>query len=137
MGYLNERSGSRIVSQFTVILGLSCPLLALVLHCFPPPQAIVAYVYALVFVLIGGNYVGYTQGFMNLVLEIAPPDQRPTYVGLYNTLGGTLVTIVPVLGGWLLQSTSYPVLFSVAAIGAFASLVVSLGLREPRRRQLP
>jgi MFS family permease len=137
MGYLNERSGSRIVSQFTVILGLSCPLLALVLHCFPPPQAIVAYVYALVFVLIGGNYVGYTQGFMNLVLEIAPPDQRPTYVGLYNTLGGTLVTIVPVLGGWLLQSTSYPVLFSVAAIGAFAGLVVSLRLREPRRRQLP
>jgi MFS family permease len=133
MGYLNERSGSKVVSQLTVVLGLSSPLLALALHCLPPPPAITAYVYALVFVFIGGNYGGYMQGFMNLVLDISPPDERPAYVGLYNTLGGTVVTVVPVLGGWLLQSTSYPVLFSAAAIGGFASLVVSLRLKEPRQ----
>jgi MFS family permease len=137
MGYLNERSGSKVVSQLTVVLGLSSPLLALLLHCYPPPPAITAYVYALVFVLIGGNYGGYMQGFMNLVLDISPPDQRPAYVGLYNTIGGTVVTVVPVLGGWLLQTTSYPILFSAAAVGGFASLVVSLRLKEPRQRRQP
>jgi len=30
-------------------------------------------------------------GWMNYVLEIAPPGQRPTYTGLSNTLTGLLI----------------------------------------------
>jgi MFS family permease len=134
MGYLNERSGSRIVSQLTLLLGVGSPLLALAVHYFPPPEAIAAYVYALVFVFIGGNYAGYMQGFMNFVLDIAPPEETPAYVGLYNTLGGTVVFMAPLLGGWLLQVTSYPVLFAAATAGITAGLVLSLRLREPHRR---
>ncbi len=133
MGYLNERSGSRIVSIMTIVLGLSTPLLALLIHYYTPQGAIVTYTYALVFVLIGANYSGYMQGFTNFVLEIAPSDERPAYVGLYNTLGGTLL-VIPLLGGWLLQSTSYPILFGAALIGPATSLVLSFQLLEPRRR---
>jgi MFS family permease len=133
MGYLNEKSGSKIVTQLTVALALSTPVLALLIHYWPPPGAIAAYVYALVFVLIGANYSGYMQGFMNLVLEMAPPDERPVYVGLYNTLGGTLVIILPLLGGVLLQATSYPILYGAAALGMTASLVMSFKLAEPRK----
>jgi MFS family permease len=133
MGYLNERSGSRIVSQLTVALGVSSPILALAVHYFPPPEAIAAYVYALVFVFIGGNYAGYMQGFMNFVLDIAPPEETPAYVGLYNTLGGTVVFMAPLLGGWLLQVTSYPILFAAATVGSTAGLVLSLRLRQPHR----
>jgi MFS family permease len=135
MGYLNERSGSRIVSQLTVVLGLGAPVLALLFHYFRPPAALAAYPYALVFVFIGANYGGYMQGFTNFVLDIAPPEERPAYVGLYNTLGGTLTFVAPLLGGWLLQATSYPVLFTAAATGMLASLVATLRLREPRRVQ--
>jgi MFS family permease len=133
MGYLNEKSGSKIVSQLTVALALSIPVLALLMHYWPPRGEFAPYVYALVFVLIGANYNGYMQGFMNLVLEMAPPDERPVYVGLYNTLGGSLLIVVPLLGGWLLQATSYPVLYGVAALGITASLVMSFKLAEPRQ----
>jgi len=132
MGYLNERSGPKIVTHMTVALGLSTPLLALFIHYYTPQGALVTSVYALVFVLIGANWSGYMQGFMNFVLEMAPSDERPAYVGLYNTLGGTLL-LVPLLGGWLLQGTSYPVLFGAAIIGPAMSLALSFRLVEPRR----
>jgi MFS family permease len=134
MGYLNERSGSRIVTQLAITLGLGTPLLALFIHFNTPRGAFVALIYAGVFFLIGANWSGQMQGFMNLVLEMSPADERPAYVGLYNTLGGT-VMVAPVLGGVLLQNTSYPVLFGVTAAGLAASLVLSLGLAEPRRRE--
>jgi MFS family permease len=133
MGYMNERSGSKIVTQFTVLLGLLSPVLALAIHWRPPQSALTPYMYSLVFLFIGANYSGYMQGFMNLVLEISPPEERSAYVGLYNTLGGLVVTGAPLLGGWLLEATSYPVLFSITAVGVLASLVLSVKLREPRR----
>jgi MFS family permease len=132
MGYLNERSGSRVVSQLTVLMSLSSPILALAIHYAQLPGAIALYVYALVFFFIGGSYAGYMQGFMNFVLDIAPMDERTAYVGLYNTLGGTVVFVAPLLGGWLLESTSYPVLFTVATAGTVLSLLFSVRLKEPR-----
>jgi MFS family permease len=132
MGYLNERSGSRIVSQLTLLLGVGSPLVALAAHYFPLPQAIQAYGYALVFFFIGAMYSGYMQGFTNFVLDISPQEERPAYVGLFNTLGGTVVFVAPLLGGWLLQFTSYPVLFSAAAVGSLSGLALSSRLREPR-----
>ncbi len=133
MGYLNERSGSKIVTQMTIALGLSTPLLALLIHYYTPHAAIVTYVYALIFVLIGATMSGYMQGFTNIVLEMAPSDQRPTYVGLYNTLGGNLM-VVPLLGGWLLEATSYPLLFGTTALGLITSLALSFKLTEPRQK---
>jgi MFS family permease len=68
-------------------------------------------------------------GFLNYILDLAPPGQRPTYMGLSNTLGGVLV-LVPMLGGWLLQTTSYPVVFAAAAVGPV--LAMGMALRLPR-----
>jgi MFS family permease len=133
MGYLNERSGSKIVTQLTAALGMITPMLALGIHYFPPQGAIAAYAYALVFVLIGANYAGYMQGFMNFVLEIAPPGEMPAYIGLYNTLGGTVIFVAPLLGGLLLESTSYPILFAAAILGTVAGFALSLKLQEPRQ----
>jgi MFS-type transporter involved in bile tolerance (Atg22 family) len=110
------------------------PMLALGIHYLVPPPAIAAYAYALVFVLIGANYAGYMQGFMNFVLEIAPPGEMPAYIGLYNTLGGTVIFVAPLLGGLVLENTSYTVLFSAAIVGTVAGFALSLKLKEPRRR---
>lgn len=134
MGYLNERSGSRIVTIVTIASGLGAPLLALLIHYRAPQPDMITYIYALVFALVGANYSGNMQGFINMVLEMAPPSDRPTYVGLYNTLAGAVNTVAPLVGGWVLQSTSFPVLFGAAAVAFTCSLALSFRLDEPRRR---
>jgi len=137
MGYLSERSGSKAVIQLSNALALSSPILALSQLAFglkdgPMPVCI----YAFIFVAIGAVNSSLVLGFLNFVLEMAPPEERPTYIGLANTLSGLLL-LVPLLGGWLLGATSYPVLFAVTAAGVAISLVLSFRLVEPRRRGEP
>ena len=41
--------------------------------------------------------------------------------------------VAPFLGGWLLQTTSYPVLFAVTAVGIALGSVLTFRLEEPRQ----
>lgn len=132
-GYLNERSGSKIVIQCSTVMALASPLLALLMGPIGHlAEASTIYVYSLVFVAIGALNSSYMPGFINFVLELAPSEERATYIALTNTLCGVLL-LVPFLGGWLLQATSYPVLFAVAAGGVVLGLVLSFRLEEPRQ----
>jgi MFS family permease len=137
LGYLNERSGSKIVIQCSTILGIASPLLALLI---PPIShltgASTIYVYALIFLAIGALNSSFMPGFMNFVLELAPPEERPTYIALANTLCGSLL-VVPFLGGWLLQATSYPVLFAATVGGVTLALILTFRLKEPRQSVNP
>lgn len=134
LGYLNERSGSRIVIQCSTILSLASPLLAVLIR----PIGHLAgtstiYVYSLIFLAIGALNSSYMSGFMNFVLELAPPEERPTYIALTNTLCGVLL-LAPFLGGWLLQATSYPVLFAATLGGVALGLILTFRLEEPRQK---
>ncbi len=133
-GYLNERSGSKIVIQCSTVLGLASPLLALLIRPIGHlAGASTIYVYSLVFLAIGALNSSYMPGFINLVLELAPPEERATYIALTNTVCGVLL-VVPFLGGWLLQATSYPVLFAATVGGVAVGLVLTFRLEEPRQR---
>ncbi len=133
-GYLNERSGSKIVIQCSTILAFASPLLALLMGPIRHlAGASTIYVYSLIFLAIGALNSSYMPGFINFVLELAPPEERTTYIALTNTLCGVLL-VVPFLGGWLLQATSYPVLFAVTAVGIALGLVLTFRLEEPRQR---
>ena len=79
--------------------------------------------YYVAFFAVGVTRSAMMLGFTNYTLEIAPAALRPAYLGLSNTLMGVMA-FVPALGGRLLELTSYPVLFAVAALltlGGFAS----------------
>ncbi len=133
LGYLNERSGSKIVVQYSVMIALASPLLALLIRPLAPlAGASTIYVYSLIFFAIGALNSAYMTGFINFVLELAPPEERATYIALTNTLCGVLL-VVPLLGGWLLQATSYPVLFAVTAGGVVLGLALTFRLEEPRQ----
>ena len=67
-------------------------------------------------------------GFTNYTLEMAPAALRPGYLGLSNTLMG-IMALVPALGGWLLEATSYPMLFAVAAFLTLGGFILALTLR--------
>ena len=66
-------------------------------------------------------------GFTNYLLEVAPEAMRPVYIGAGNTVRGLLMAL-PVLGGWLLEVTSYPVLFGVTIAVGMVGFYVSLRL---------
>lgn len=120
LGALAERVGFGAVIRVAVVANLSGPLMALL--TYPWREATWLWApYSWVFVAMGAANSAVMLGWMNYVLEIAPPGQRPVYTGLTNTLTGLLIP-VPILGGWLLQATSYPVLFAAAAAGPLLAL---------------
>ncbi len=125
-GAVAGRSGSRRVIQVVTWVQCAVPALALAAHAgaFGPllPQ-----LYPLLFVLLGLYEGSILLGFLNFILDLAPPGQRPTYMGLTNTLSGVLI-FAPVLGGALLARTSYPVLFATALVGTLGGAVLALGL---------
>ncbi len=89
-------------------------------------------IYAWVFFMMGAVASSTMLGFFNYVMEIAPATQRPIYIGLFNTVGGALV-VLPTLGGWLLQATSYGVLFALTAVTLVAAFGLSWSLPVARR----
>ncbi len=130
LGLVADRYGSQRVVQVVTWAQFLVPVLALLCH-LGVFGASVGVVYPLLFVLLGVYEGSVMLGFLNFVLEIAPPGQRPTYIGLTNTLSGVLI-VLPVLGGFVLQRTSYPVLFGAAAVGTLAAALMALGLSNPR-----
>ncbi len=145
LGLLNERAGCHRVIQVSTALSLTAPLvgLGLALGASPPlavglgmggeqagPFALVICAWS--FLVIGAVASSFMLGFMNYVLELAPAGQRPTYTGLFNSIGGALV-LLPVLGGWLVDATDYRVLFALTA--SILALAHLLSWRLPSARR--
>lgn len=63
------------------------------------------YTYALVFLFFGVAIDGFSIAGMNLVIEIAPEDKRPTYTALQTTIT-SFGLFFPILGGVLLKYIS-------------------------------
>jgi MFS family permease len=136
LGYIQERSGSRLVVLCSAALGVGVPLLALLTQALALQGAglLLTIVYASLFVTVGIVNSSLLLGFLNFVMELAPPHDNPTYVGFSNALAGVLL-LAPIVGGWLLEATSYTVLFALTVIGTVLGLVMAFRLQEPRRQQ--
>jgi MFS family permease len=133
LGIVADRVGSHRVIQITAWLAFAVPLFALAIHA-GWLGSLKSLVYPILYVVLGMEEGSIMLGFLNYVLEIAPPGQRPTYMGLTNTMTGLLIG-VPMVGGFILQATSYPVLFGLAAVGTLGGALLSLGLPNPRKEK--
>lgn len=87
-----------------------------------------------VFFLLGAAISAEMTSSLNIILEFCTPADRPTYIGLTNTLLAPTLAIAPLIGGWLAILTGgYDMLFLVAAICAGAgALLLMVWVREPR-----
>ena len=138
MGPLAERAGSHRVIQVATGIGLTAPLMGLAMIITDAhATATTTVLYAWVFVTIGITISSSMLGYFNYALELAPSGERPTYIGLFNTISGLLV-LLPTIGGLLLRATSYGVLFGVTAAVLSVAFLLSLTLPTARRtpRQL-
>jgi MFS family permease len=133
LGAINERLGTHRVIQVATALALTAPLVALGVLWLPiRGEVLTTTVYAWVFLMMGAVANSVMLGFFNYVMELAPAGQRPTYIGLFNTVGGALV-VLPTIGGWLLQTTSYGVLFALTAVMLAIAFGLSWSLPAARR----
>ncbi len=91
-----------------------------------------------VFALIGASISADTISRLSIVLEFSKPEERPTYIGLTNTLRAPFSAIAPIIGGLLSDRFSRSFVFILTAS------IISLGLlfliflvKEPRKQKIP
>jgi MFS family permease len=71
--------------------------------------------------------------YQNWVVTYASTDQRPVYVGLFNTIAAAVSLVAPVIGGTIAQQFGYEALFGVALAMVFSALFVTLFfVRNPK-----
>jgi MFS family permease len=135
-GWANERFGSKRVIWISLGLNIATPAIALLVPRWFAGTPSLAWGYGLVFLGLSAARSSMLPGWMTYVLEWAEEAERPTYVGLTNTLNG-VSTLFSVLGGVILQWTghNYSVLFSLTIAGLVLAWPLLLGLPEPRHKE--
>jgi Na+/melibiose symporter-like transporter len=126
LGPASERWGPRIAARIGSAAAVGGPLFALVAHL--AGGGWLAQAYPVVYAMWGIVYSTWMLGFTNYMLEMAPDGMRPAYVGLGNTIMGVL-TLAPIVGGWLLEATSYSTLFGLTTALVGVGFLFSLGLK--------
>ncbi|NOZ27711.1 MAG: MFS transporter [Chloroflexi bacterium] len=124
-GWLGDRHGNRLVIVAVSILGSAAPIIALAI------PSTVASLYAIVFLLLGATLSGMRVGYGNIILEMAPPEVRPTCVALRDTLLMP-IALLPLAAGALIQQLPYIWVFGAGALLMGISFLVSLRLLDPR-----
>ena len=126
-GVLSERRGPRFTIRLSSAFAVAGPLSILLMEAQGTGGP--AWAYPLAFFAVGVTGSATMLGFTNYTLEIAPARMRPAYVGLANTVMG-LLAFVPAIGGWLLEATSYAMLFAATTVLTLGGFVVSMTLRK-------
>jgi MFS family permease len=73
---------------------------------------------------------------MAMTLQFGSDQERPTYVGMANTLIAPATIAAPLLGGWLADAEGYPATFLFAALAGLAALVVfHFFVKDPKQKK--
>jgi MFS family permease len=88
----------------------------------------------LVFILAGIANTTFWSISMALTLDFGTEDERPTYVGMANTLIAPGGILAPLLGGWLADTAGYGFTFvTAAAAGLITAALLFFFVHEPQR----
>jgi len=126
MGWIGDRWSYRR----TMIIGMiAASASALVAMWAPHPNW-----FFLVFILAGiGNVAFWTVG-LAMVLLFGGPTEKPSYIGLANTLVAPATILAPLFAGFLIDTKGYPTAFLASAIGAIISaFALALLVKDPQR----
>ncbi len=132
---LSDRRGNKVVMQLATACGvvmlawaLFAPLVAEGVHA---EADIIAYLFVPVFALMGLYETGVGIGAVNLLLEIAPGNDRAIYVGLTNTVLG-VAYFSTIASGLLVDALGYRGVFLIALVLLSVGLWALSRLQEPR-----
>jgi MFS family permease len=93
---------------------------------------------ALTFVLLGAYLAAESVSSLIIILEFCAPQDRPTYIGLTNTLLAPVFILAPLIGGWLATIAGYRgLLLTAMLISTLGGLLFVFWVHEPRRAPAP
>jgi MFS family permease len=125
-GFLSDRKGHKLSLEICLLLSVVLLVLAIVA---PSP-----WWFFPIFFLRGVVNAGTFVSGISIVYEFTDPENRPTYIGLANTIPGVVMSVAPLIGGWLAGAISYRMMFILSAIiGAVSWFVLHFAVREPRK----
>ena len=124
-GFFSDRKGHKLSLEICLTLNV----LATILAIFAPNP----WWFFAIFFLRGAVDAGVFISGISIVYEFIDADNRPTYIGLANTIPGVAGAIAPLIGGWLAGAVSYQAMFVLAAfIGVTSLILLHFAVREPR-----
>ena len=126
-GYIGEKHGVRWLLIITAGLMIFPPAIASFSGMLSGTLLLTAYL--LLFAIGGILTNGMMVGFMAYMLNIAPPRQRPSYIGFMNTLL-LPASFAPAVGGLLRPRIGYQWLFTICVCICFIAFYVATGLQE-------
>ena len=124
-GFFSDQKGHKLALEVGVVVAVLSFVLALL-----APDPVWFYP---IFFLRGAVQAALLISGIAIVMDFTGAEQRPTYIGLANTIPGIASAIAPLVGGWLANVTGYPVLFIISAVISLLSFtVLRWTVREPR-----
>ena len=126
-GRLSNNKSNRLVLFLSAICSAIPPFLLLLNILTKIP----IYLYGAIFFFLGATMSGMDMGYTNYLLEIAPEEKRPIYVGFLNTIVGPTIFLSAV-GGLIIQVSSFAVLYSLVFLVSIGSIFFSLSLTETK-----
>ena len=125
-GFLSDRKGHKM--SLEICMALSA--LSLVLAIFAPSP----WWFFPIFFLRGAVNAGTFISGISIVYEFTEAENRPTYIGLANTIPGVAGSLAPLVGGWLAGAISYQAMFILSAIiGTVSWFLLRFAVHEPRK----
>jgi MFS family permease len=121
--YLSDRGNNKLVLVFSAFFSAVCPFLVILNIAFGIPLA----AYGAVFFFLGATISGLDLGYTNYLLQIAPEDRRPIYVGFVNTVVGPTLFLSAV-GGLIVQVSSFAFLYTLLLLISLLAISLSLSL---------
>lgn len=116
LGWLGDRWGKRRA----LILGSSAIAFSTLLAWYAPD---LNYFYG-VFLLAGIGSSAYWTIGMAYTMSFGTDEERPTYVGMANTLIAPAAILAPLLGGWMADQGGFKLTFLTAAISAAIGVLI-------------
>jgi MFS family permease len=125
-GFFSDRKGHKLSLEICLLLSTFLLVLAIIA---PSP-----WWFFPIFFLRGAVNAGTFISGISIVYEFTDAENRPSYIGLANTIPGVVVSVAPLIGGWLAGAMSYRAMFILSAIiGAVSWVLLRFTVHEPRK----
>jgi len=123
-GFLSDHKGHKLSLE----IGMALSVLSLLLAIIAPSPLW----FFLIFFLRGTVTAVSSVSGPSIVYEFTSAENRPTYIGLANTIPGVAGAVAPLIGGWLAGAVSYRAMFILAVvIGVIGWILLRFAVHRP------